>query len=84
MTSLRGTLPIIITCSDSGSPVLPRVAGQPICATDAESLWPQLPPGYAYVAGGTFDTACSYEVSTNGDSSTNIICRCLTQSCELL
>jgi prepilin-type N-terminal cleavage/methylation domain-containing protein len=84
MTSLRGTLPIIITCNDDNNPVTDRVAGNQICASAAGSLWPQLPAGYDYVAGGTFNLTCSFDVSTAGDSSTNIRCQCLTQACDLL
>jgi hypothetical protein len=75
MTSLRGTLPIIITCNDDNNPVTDRVAGNQICASAA---------GSDYVAGGTFNLTCSFDVSTAGDSSTNIRCQCLTQACDLL
>ena len=84
MTSLQGTLPVIIICNDANDPVLPQVAGGLICATAVGSFWPQLPTGYAYVAGATFDLACSFDVSTSGDSSTDIRCQCLTQACDLL
>lgn len=80
-SSLKSSLSAIVMCNDSGSIVSSPVAGNPVCASSPNSLWPELPGGYAYMAGGNYDEGCSFHVNTNGDTPTDLLCTCASQLC---
>lgn len=85
-TALKTALPAIIACKDSGGTVnVPTTSGNDICAANvglAGAKWPILGYGYAY-AGGAYDSvSCNFQVSTNGDTASNLVCNCIRQVCE--
>ncbi|MFZ2975682.1 MAG: type II secretion system protein [Candidatus Moraniibacteriota bacterium] len=86
-TSLKSVLPAIIACKDGGGAVNNPIGGTDICnpasAGLANSKWPTLSYGYAYVAGGTFNSSnCAFQISTSGDTTSNLVCSCVTQNCQ--
>lgn len=85
-TSLRSVLPAIIACKDGGGNVNNPSGETDICASAvglSSSKWPTLSYGYVYVAGGIYNSAnCSFQVSTNGDTASNLACSCASQICQ--
>lgn len=83
ITSLRSTLPIIVSCNDDPlkSVGRPENGERQICPDKSpDSLWPELLPGYAY-AGGDYTENCNFRISTN-DRTTDIVCNCVKQTCQ--
>ncbi len=87
-TSLKGTLPIIIACVDSGrtvsTPSGSETGTRAICSSGfTTAYWPKLPTGYSYGATATTYNSnnCNFDVSTNSDSA-NIVCNCSSQNCK--
>ena len=89
-TSLRTSLPVVISCNDSKGvinfPVASENGSKQICSLISGSFWPKLDYGYAYVAGGDYTFNCNFQVSTNGDTTplgnTFLTCNCDKQLCE--
>lgn len=87
---LRGTLPVIISCKDSGGMVNIPLGNEPdgnklICSSGfPNSYWPKLTNGYSY--GSTVanynSTSCTFDIFTNDDSDSNIVCDCSSQKCN--
>lgn len=87
---LKTTLPVIISCKDSGGTVNIPLGNESdgnklICSSGfPNSYWPKLTDGYSY--GSTmvsFNTVnCNFDVFTNGDSDSNIVCNCSDQKCN--
>lgn len=87
---LRGTLPVIISCKDSGGMVSIPLGNEPdgnklICSSGfPSSYWPKLTSGYSY--GSTVanynSTSCTFDIFTNDDSDSNIVCDCSSQKCN--
>lgn len=84
ITSLRSTLPIIVSCNDYPLQKVgrPENGDKQICPVKSpDSLWPELPAGYAYL-GEDYDGDCEFTISTNGDRATDIVCDCVKQTCQ--
>ncbi|MDO9231360.1 MAG: prepilin-type N-terminal cleavage/methylation domain-containing protein [bacterium] len=86
-TSMKSVLTAIIACKDGSGAVANPIAGNDICnpvsAGLANAKWPVLLYGYTYVAGGIYNsTSCSFEISTNNDTASNLSCGCISQSCK--
>lgn len=90
-TSLRSTLPIIVSCNDYpksevGIPSGSEDGRGQICpAKSPNSFWPELPAGYTYPdtdTGYNYNENCSFEIFPNGDRATDIVCNCVKQICQ--
>jgi prepilin-type N-terminal cleavage/methylation domain-containing protein len=84
--AFKNSLPAIVYCIESGgtinAPSNPETGAKLICNSIAGAYWPVLNWGYLYVAGGTYTSNCSFQISTNGDSASNLTCTCLNQNCQ--
>ena len=84
-TSLKTAILMVIACNDASSavnaPSGTENGTKTVCPITSSSYWPTLQGGYTYVAGGTFDSNCSFNINTNGDSASNLTCSCSTQRC---
>lgn len=86
-TSLKTTLPIIMSCKDSNgavsAPSGSETGTNAICNNIPNANWPKLTDRYEYVSGGSYDSNnCNYQVSTNGDTAVPITCDCALQTCK--
>jgi len=81
-TTLRSVLTTLVSCGISGGAVSAPNSGTQICNKIPNAEWPSLPGGYVYVAGGDYSYMCNFQVSTGGDSASNLICDCLDQRCR--
>lgn len=83
-TSLRTVLPIVVSCLDSGKQVNNPSAGNLICQSGLPgSFWPNLSWSYQYGAFNlTNSNNCSFQVSTNEDTTNPLTCSCATQICQ--
>lgn len=77
--TLAGVVPGVITCLDDdltvAVPTATQNGGGAALCTGSSASWPNLPSGWAYNAGGTFNTtADTFTVTATGDSKT-ITCK---------
>lgn len=85
-TSLKTTLPVVVSCNDSGGKInLPQdseTGNKQICDLISGAFWPKLNYGYTYVSGGNYTVNCNFQIDTNGDTAQNLTCSCAKQSCQ--
>lgn len=85
-TTVRSTLPIIISCKDSGGTVANPAAGNQICDNNyPDSFWPSLPGDYQYQTGGGNiynSNICLFNVTSAADAAT-IQCDCYKSMCAI-
>jgi prepilin-type N-terminal cleavage/methylation domain-containing protein len=87
VASARSLLPVIVSCnsdplSQVNFPVGVEDGAKLICPKNQNSFWPKLAAGYEYVPGGNYTEVCNFQISTNGDRATNIVCDCVKQNCN--
>lgn len=91
LATLRGVMPVLVTCADDGFFQGTSTSGQPICATTIgggtaasgyTSTWPALQSGWVYAtAAGTLSTN-TYTFSASKSGATAISCSLATGSCS--
>ena len=87
-TALKSVLPVVISCNDSQSliniPAGSENGTKLVCVSFPNAFWPKLPDNYSYVAGGNYTANCLFQVFTDGDTASNILCNCATQACDFV
>lgn len=90
-TSLKTTLPVIISCKDSGGTVNVPSGSEtgvtPICNTIPDAFWPKLNYNYRYGGGVYNANNCSFQVLSGNDAipphnNAYLTCDCNAQACR--